>query len=127
MFFIVFLISLGGMCKFYSSLMLCVCMEPRTPAVMTMSGFIFQPCALIAVIRGLYLSCLVLMACSVYLSCVNVNSIIWTVRLGAGMSGLDCSCVTPCIYVMYGRSLARQVHLVVWHKHCRSHGGMVLS
>ena len=107
-----FFISFGGMCRFCSCSMLCVWMVPRTPAVMVMRGLTCQPCILIAAMRGLYLSCFVLMAWSVYLSCVNVNSIICMVRLGAGMNGPDCSCVTPCIYRMSGRSLARHMQVV---------------
>lgn len=68
--------------------------------IMIMSGFIVHPCALIAIIRGLYLSCLVFMSWSINMSCVNVTSIIWTVRLGAGKNRLDCSCVGP-LYTHY--------------------------
>lgn len=43
---------------------------------MVLSGFTAQPCYMIAVIRGLYLSCLVLMAWYINMFCVNVNFII---------------------------------------------------
>lgn len=62
--------------------------------------------------KGFYLSCLVLMAWSVNLSCVNVNFIIRAARLGVGRNGHFCSCVPPCIYIMFGYSLPRDVHLV---------------
>ena len=57
-----------------------------------------HPCVLMASMRGLYLSILVSMAGVVYLSCVNVNFIIWMVRRGVGM------------------------HLVVRHEHGSRHG-----
>lgn len=78
-------------------------------------------------IGGLYLSCFVLMAWFMNLSCVNVSSIICMARFGACMNVPYCYCVAPCMYIMYGHSLARHVHLVVWHVHGRSHEGMMWS
>lgn len=75
----------------------------------------------------MYLSCFVFMAWSIYLSCVNVNFVIWMAKLGVGMNGPDCFCVAPCAYIMSGRSLARHVHFVVWHVQCKIHDGMALS
>ena len=72
-------------------------MAPLTPAVITMRGLIFQPCALIAFTNGLYLSSFACMAWSRNLSCTKVNSIIWMVRSGVGISGPFCSCATPCM------------------------------
>ena len=98
MFFIVFFcffFQVFGVCA--NSLVVQCCMYVwswRKLAIMIMSRFIVHPCALIAIIRGLYLSCLV------FMSCVNVTSIIWTARLGAGKNGLDCSCVGP-LYAHY--------------------------
>ena len=44
--------SLGGISRFLSGPMFCVWIDMWTFAVMVMSGFIAQPCLLIAVIRG---------------------------------------------------------------------------
>ena len=55
------------------------------------------------------------------LSCVSVNFIIWTMRLGASRIGQFCSCVAPCIYIMFGYSLPRDVHLAIMHVHGRGH------
>lgn len=65
--------------------------------------------------EGFYLSCLVLMAWFVNLSCVSVNFHLWTARLGASGNGQFCSWVAPCIYIVCGYSLHGDVHLVVWH------------
>lgn len=73
-------------------------MELGIHVVMIMSEFTIQPCALVAVIRRLYLSSLVLMAWSINYSCVNLNSIMWTTMLGDGKNGLNCFCVAPCMY-----------------------------
>ena len=72
-------------------------MASLTCVVITMRGLIFEPCALIASINGLYLSSFVCMAWSKNLSCVKVNSIIWMVRSGIGISGPFCSYATPCM------------------------------
>ena len=52
---------------------------------------------------------------------------IWMVRWGFGICGPGCSYGAPWMYVMYGLSLARHVHLVVRHENWSIHGGMVLS
>ena len=59
MLFIFFLDALGGIRRFLSASMLCVWIDPQTYAVMVLSGFIAQPCYLISIIRGLYLSWLI--------------------------------------------------------------------
>jgi hypothetical protein len=55
------------------------------------------------------------MAWFVNLSCVNAHSIICTSKLGAYNNILAFSRVAPCIYIVSRHSLARHVHLVVWH------------
>lgn len=40
-----FLMSLGGMCKFFSISMLCVWINPQIPTVLIMSGLIIHPCS----------------------------------------------------------------------------------
>jgi hypothetical protein len=72
-------------------------MAPLTPTVITIRGLIFEPCALIVSTNGLCLSSFVCMAWSRNLSCVKVNSIIWMVRSGVGISGPFCSYVMPCM------------------------------
>lgn len=52
-------------------------MEPRTSTIMIMSGFIAHPCAWIVAIRGLNLSCLVLMACFPCIGLVWTLVIVW--------------------------------------------------
>lgn len=93
----------------------------QTSTVMIINGLTSQPCSSIVQIKGLYLSCLILMAWLVNLSCVNVNSIIYTARLGVGRNGPFCSCVAPFIYIMSGYGPTRYVLLVVWHVHGRMH------
>ena len=94
---------------------------------MTMRGLTCHPSVLMVFMKGLYLSLLVSVARVVYLSCVNVNTIIWMVRWGVWICGLGCSYGAPWMYKMYGLSLARHVHLVVRHEHGSIQGGMVLS
>ena len=101
----------GGMWKLSSSSMLLVCMEPQTHVVITISGLTFQPYALIATIRGLYLLLLVKMAWFVYLSCTNVNSSIWILNLGFDVCARGCSCGALSTYIMYGQSLALYILL----------------
>lgn len=48
---------------------------------------------------GLYLSCLILMAWSMNLSCVNVYIVIWMFRVGACRNEPDWFCVAHCIYI----------------------------
>ena len=62
-----------------------------------------------------------------YQSCVNVTSIICMESLDVGNSGHVRSRAAPLIYKMYGLSLARMEHFVLWHVHVRIHGGMMLS
>lgn len=64
--FTVILIHVRGVCRFSSSSILLVWMEPLAPVGMVSSGLTFHPWALIASIRGLYffLSLLVLIAWS---------------------------------------------------------------
>lgn len=64
--FIVFSLTLGVIGKLLSSSMLLVCMEPHTHVMVTISGLAFQPFAVIASIRGLYLLFFVEMAWFVY-------------------------------------------------------------
>jgi hypothetical protein len=97
-----------------------------THVVMVMSGFPSHPCALSMIISELYLSRVVLMAWSMYLLCANMTTIMWMVRLGDNMIGFNYSCGTLCLCNMLGRNLARHMHFMVWHVHCRSHDGMVL-
>ena len=80
-----------------------------------------------ASMRELYLSLLVSMAGAMNLSCVNVNFIIWMVKWGIGICGPGYLYGAPWMYMVYGLSLARHVHLVVRHEHGSIHGGMVLS
>lgn len=63
------------------------CIAPLTLVVMILRGLTFHPCAQIVFINGLYLSCLVLMAWLVAMSCVNVNFMICMVRSNEGMNG----------------------------------------
>ena len=72
-------------------------MAPLTFAVITMRGLLFEPCALIVSTNMLYLSFFVCMASSRNLSCVQVNSMVWMVRYGVGISGLFCSYAMPCM------------------------------
>lgn len=58
-------------------------MQPYAPMPMT-----FQPCVLIAFVKGLCLSYFVLMTWLINQSCVNVSPIL---RFGVGMSGPICS------------------------------------
>ena len=122
-----FFINAVGICSFLRSSILLVCIAPLTPAVMVIRGLVFQPCAFIASISGLYLVSFVCMACSINLSCVKVNSMICMVRSGVGIRGPFCSYVAPCMYTMSGCSFARHSHRVLLHVHLSIHGGMVLS
>ena len=60
---------------------------PLTLVVMILRGLSSHPVAQIVFINGLNLSCLVLMAWLVAMSCVNVNSMICMVRSDERMSG----------------------------------------
>ena len=72
-------------------------MVSLTHVVITMRGQIFQPCALIAFINGLYSSSFVCLAWTKNLSCIKVNSMIWMVRTSACMNVPFCSYATPCM------------------------------
>ena len=60
-----------------------VCMAPHTPAMLTTRGLIFHPWTLITSMRDVFVM-LILTTESMYLSWMNVNFIIWMVRLGVG-------------------------------------------
>lgn len=83
----VFLINELEIYSVSSDSRLLLCIAPLTLAVMVMRGLTFQPWALIASISGLYLSSFICMACSMNLSCVKVNSMIWMVMYGVGIGG----------------------------------------
>ena len=84
----------------------------QTLAVMVMRGLTFQPWVLIALMRGIYLSCFVLMAWFVFLSCVNVNSIIWIVRLGKGMNDFSSGLHNLMfLYKLFIQSIAMSSHI----------------
>ena len=51
------------------------CVVPRAPAVMTIRGSTFHPCAVMSLSRGWYLSILLVMVFCENLSFVYVNSI----------------------------------------------------
>ena len=85
------------MCRLLSLSMLWECMAPPTPVVMTSRRLIFQPFALIAIMSGLYLLVLVLMAWLMFLSCVYLNSIVCICSSGLGSSGPLCSSVARAI------------------------------
>jgi hypothetical protein len=93
----------------------------RASTILIISGLASYRCYSIVEIKGLYLSCLILVACLVNMSCVNLNSIICTTRLGVGSNEPFCSCVAPFIYIMSRHSPTRYVFLVVWHVHGRMH------
>lgn len=69
-------------------------MAPLSSIVMSFMGLICLPCAYI---NGLYLSNLVLVACWLDLSCVNVDLSICMWRLGLGVIMLVCSSSAPMI------------------------------
>ena len=126
-FIVTFLMSDVGICRFSRSSMLLVWMAPLTLAVITMRGLIFQSCALIASTNGLHLSSFVCMSWSRNLSCIKVDSIIWMVRSGVGISGPFCSYAAPRVKMIPGLSFARHSHHVVLHVQLSIHGRMVLS
>ena len=100
-------------------------MAPLTPMVITTRGLIFQPCALIASLNGLYLFSFVCMDWSRNLSCAKVNSMIWMVTSGVGISGPFCSYAAPCMFTRSGLSFARHSHRVVLRVQLSIHGMMV--
>jgi hypothetical protein len=57
-----------GILRLVSLLIECSCIDPLTPAVMVIRGFVFQPLLLIVLISGSYLSCFCVRACSGNLS-----------------------------------------------------------
>ena len=63
------------------------------------------------------------MAYSVYLSCVNVNSIDSKVSWRLGVYGLGCLCGTLWIYMIFKWRFVRHVHFVVRHEYCSIHDG----
>ena len=83
-------------------LILLVCMVPHTLAVTTLRGLAFHPWAWMASISGLYFSCFVLMAWSVYLSWVKVHSMSSMIRSCVGIIGPDYVYGAPCIDRMFG-------------------------
>ena len=57
-----------GILRSVNLLMDCLCMAPFTPTVIVISGFVFQPLFLVALISVSYLACFCVMACSGKLS-----------------------------------------------------------
>lgn len=96
-------------------------MDMRASTILIISGLTSHHCSSIVEIKESYLSCLILVACLVNMSCVNVDSIICTSRLGVGSNEPFCSCVAPFIYIMFRHNPTRCVFLVVWHVHGRMH------
>ena len=66
--FMSFLMLGLGIFRSVSFWMECSCMAPRTPAVIVMTGLVFQPMLWTAWFSGSYLVCLCAMACSGNLS-----------------------------------------------------------
>ena len=93
---IVYHISDVGLCRFSWISMFLVWMAPLTLAVLTMTGLMFRPCALIASTNGLHLSSFVCMAWSRNISCVKVKSMISMLRSSVSISGPICSYAPLC-------------------------------
>ena len=72
-------------------------------------GVIFHPCVWIASISGLHFSCLLLMVWSIYLSCVNMNSISCMMKSGARIYGQVWVMVVRCMYKTLGRNCVGHV------------------
>ena len=49
------------------------------------------------------------------MSCVNAISIIWMVWLSMDISDQVYSCMTPCMYTMFGHRFATHLHRAVLH------------
>ena len=98
--------------------MFLVCIAHVTPAIMVMRGLTFQPWALIAFIRRLYLSSFVWLAWLMNLSCVKVNSMIWISRYYVRIRGPFCSNGAVCIYTMSSSNLWG-IH-ILWCCMCNS-------
>ena len=91
-----------------SLLMECSCMAPRTPVVIVIRGFVCHPIFRTLSIKGSYLACLCMRACSGNRSWQYVNSINCIVCVGDGSRGVDVWVGTPKILRMSGLSLAWQ-------------------
>ena len=105
--------------------MLFMWMEPRTPIVMIMRWVDYPAlglhCNYMGFIFALFsfdgLVCeFVVSECEFYYLDDKVRD--WG-------DGPYRSCDAPWIYTMSRHSLMRQKHLIVWHEHCKNHGGMV--
>jgi hypothetical protein len=104
-----------------------VCVVPRAPAVMTISGSTFQPCWVISTMRGWYFWILLLIDSSENLSLVYVNSINCTVRLSVGCEGGMVWWGKPLIHRRSGLNQALQWHLCCLQVHGKSQVGIVFS
>ena len=97
-----------GILRLHSLLMECSCMAPHTPVVIVIRGFVCHPIFRTLSIKGSYLACLCMRACSGNRSWQYVNSINCIVCVGDGSRGVDVWVGTPKILRMYGLSLAWQ-------------------
>jgi hypothetical protein len=103
------------------------CVVPLAPAVMTMSGSIFHPCWVMALISGWYLRVLLFIVSCENLSFVYVISMNCTVRLFVGWGGGVLWCGSSLIHMRSCLNLALQWHRCCAHVHGRSHVGTVFS
>jgi hypothetical protein len=116
-----------GIFKSVSLWMECSCMAPRTPAVIVITGLVFQPLLWMAWFSGSYLACFCAMACLRNLSWQKVNSINCTVWLDDGNTGRVFWFVAPIMHKMSSLSLAWHWHGIWGHVHANSHSGTVVS
>lgn len=96
-----------------SRLTLLVWMAALTRVKIIIKCLTFQPWVQDASNKGLYLSCCILMAWLIYLSCVKVNSILSMVRPGEGSNGVVFLNATPLVYTMSRCNLARHLQHVL--------------
>ena len=77
-----------GMLSSSNLLMGCSCIAPLTPLVIVIRGFIFHPLLCMALIKGSYLACFCVIACSGNLSWHYVNSMNCIVCAFEGSKGV---------------------------------------
>lgn len=100
--FITYSILHGGGVKAYKVSWYSLSVWLLSPGNITINGLTFHPWARIPSMSGSCLSCFVLMVCSIKFSYMNVNTIIWMVRLNASISGHICSNTAPFMYKIFG-------------------------
>ena len=104
-----------------------LCIARLTPVVIVMRRFVFHPLFCMLLIKGSYLACLYMRACSGNLSWQYLNSMNCIVWVGVGSKGIGAWFGAPNMLSISCLNLAWHWQFVCGHVHFMSHYGTVCS